>query len=45
MKDTTVEQKFGHYEVRVNGDFVSSAETYEEALAEAEAYLQSGEKA
>ncbi len=44
MKDITVVQKYGHYEVRVNGDFVSSAETYEEALEEAEAYLRGGDK-
>ena len=42
MQEVTIEEKFGHYEVRAHGDFVCTTDTFAEAMAEANAYL-SGE--
>lgn len=42
MKEITIERKYDHYEVRACGNYVCTADTYAEAMAEANAYL-SGE--
>lgn len=44
MQEITIECRFGHYEVRAHDDFICTAETFAEAVAEAEAYLNGGER-
>lgn len=44
MREVTIEEKFGHYEVRAHGDFICSADTFAEAIAEAQAYLDGGKQ-
>ena len=34
--------KYGHYEVHVNGRFYCSADTFHEAVKEAEEYIKTG---
>lgn len=34
--------KHGHYEVHINGEFYCSADTFHEAIKEAEAYVKTG---
>ncbi len=42
MKEITIERKYDHYEVRAYGNYVCTADTYAEAMAEARSYLDGG---
>lgn len=44
MKEITIERKYDHYEARVYGDYLCTADTYVEAMAEACAYVEGGER-
>lgn len=44
MKGITIERKYDHYEVRAYGNYVCTADTYTEAMAEARAYVKGCEQ-
>lgn len=44
MQEVTIAEKCGRFEVRVNGDYICTAETLSEAVTMAKAYLYGGEQ-
>lgn len=44
MQEVTIAEKCGRFEVRVNGDYLCTADTFAEAIAKANAYLDGGEQ-
>lgn len=42
MENIMVTDIHGHYEVRLFGDYLCTADTYDEAMAEARSYLDGG---
>lgn len=43
MENIMVTDMCGHYEVRLFGDYLCTADTYAEAMSEALAYVEGGE--